>query len=213
MRLTRTAVAFSTAIVLIAASVLGVVLLPWPSHVALTSAGSSQLLGTSPTQARLWSDATIHRLLFGGSFETITGPRRAPFYAPSEASHLGDVRIHLYILLSAALLGLIVIGLGLWRTRDRQAMWHASVRGAWGVIIGVMVLIAVGMINFNSGFVWFHKILFPEGDYAFAPTSNLISLYPDPFWEVLGIYLGVFLAVLACLVWLVEIFTRKPTPT
>jgi uncharacterized membrane protein len=58
-------------------------------------------------------------------------------------------------------------------------------------VIGVAAAVA-----FDPLFLLFHEVFFPQGNFLFAPDSNLIRLYPEWYWQ--GITAGVgasFIAV------------------
>jgi uncharacterized membrane protein len=94
---------------------------------------------------------------------------------------------------------LLVIALRLQRARAR------SPRGMWqlvrdGSLIAVGLVAFVGLIAtfaFESLFLAFHYVFFPQGNFLFDPaTSNLIRLYPDWYWQGISLRVGLsFIAV------------------
>jgi uncharacterized membrane protein len=45
------------------------------------------------------------------------------------------------------------------------------------VLLGVVMVFA-----FEPAFLAFHELFFPQGNFLFGPDSNLLRLFPEPFW-------------------------------
>ena len=60
---------------------------------------------------------------------------------------------------------------------------------------------AVGLaasVAFDPLFLLFHRIVFPQGNFLFAPDSNLLAVYPDVYWYEVTIRVGLtFVAAMA----------------
>lgn len=199
----------SMAMVILSLSFLAVTLVPYFTHTALRLADSSQLLGVSQSQAARWSDQTISRLLFGGSFRAIVGPGNVPLYGPAEAAHLSDVRTHLWFVLALGLIGALTIAVTAIRLRNWQVPYRYAMRGAWTLAGLIVALGLAGLVNFNAGFIWFHKILFPEGNYMFSDSSRMIELYPDAFWQFIGGLLGLIVLLLVLVAWQIKLAPKR----
>ena len=69
--------------------------------------------------------------------------------------------------------------------------------GTAAVLLGVFFAVA-----FDTAFAAFHALFFAAGTWQFGPDSNLIRLFPEPFWfetalvAGLSIVLGAVLAAL-----------------
>ena len=50
-------------------------------------------------------------------------------------------------------------------------------------------------VAFDPLFLLFHEVFFPQGNFLFAPESNLIRLYPEWYWQ--GVTAGVGLSFIA----------------
>jgi uncharacterized membrane protein len=59
------------------------------------------------------------------------------------------------------------------------------------------------LTSFNSFFITFHEIFFPEGNWQFPPGDHMITLFPDGFWSNTTTLVGGVALVLAILVWCV----------
>lgn len=51
-------------------------------------------------------------------------------------------------------------------------------------LIIIFVLFLAGATVFMPLFIFFHQVIFPQGNWAFPPDSILIQLYPDQFWKI-----------------------------
>ena len=70
------------------------------------------------------------------------------------------------------------------------------VRAGALIAAGIVALIAVAAaVAFDPLFLLFHEVFFPQGNFLFAPDSNLIRLYPEWYWQ--GITAGVGLSFVA----------------
>jgi hypothetical protein len=147
------------------------------------------------------SDRSVATLVLGGDFD-LTGPGGAPFYTPDEQAHLADARLLLWALLVGG--GIAVAGIA-WRLRTpatRPTTWRAVSRGGASAALAVVVIGLAGLVAFEPLFELFHRIVFPGGNWAFDPrTSNLVALYPYPFWQLTAAALGVLIALLGFATW------------
>jgi integral membrane protein (TIGR01906 family) len=89
------------------------------------------------------------------------------------------VRLLAGIAVAALVLGVLT---GVWlrfeaRRQGRIMMIAAGAIGA--VALGLALFFAVA---FDAAFTLFHELLFPPGTWQFASGSNLITLFPEPFW-------------------------------
>lgn len=115
---------------------------------------------------------------FTAAFES-----REPVLDDAERSHMSDVA-RLVRLLAGIAVAALVLGVltGVWlrfeaRRQGRIMMLAAGTIGA--VALGLALFFAVA---FDVAFTLFHELLFPPGTWQFAPGSNLITLFPEPFW-------------------------------
>jgi integral membrane protein (TIGR01906 family) len=124
----------------------------------------------------------------------IAGPVAAKnnldFLSSDEQSHMTDVK-HLFD--AAYILDLIAAGLliGVIAVFAAAKMWtrfdellERSLRGAGWTILPLCFFLGLAtLINFEKLWILFHAIFFPQGNWAFAPDSILITLYPEGFWQ------------------------------
>jgi integral membrane protein (TIGR01906 family) len=169
-------------------------------HFALHASGGDQLLVT-PQQGLDISDRTIHELFFGpGTFQYSTAPGPVIF-APDEAAHMRDVRVVLYGFLLLALASTVFVVTSLVRRPRDAARWSAVARGGIWLIVAMIVIGLFAFFAFDTVFLLFHEIFFPGGNFSFPDNSNLIRLYPEPFWELTSAALGTLAISGGLVVW------------
>ena len=73
-----------------------------------------------------------------------------------------------------------------------------------GLTVAVICFLGIFVLtSFNSFFIRFHEIFFPEGNWQFPSGDHMITLFPDGFWSNTTILVGGVALVLAILVWCV----------
>ena len=115
-----------------------------------------------------------------------------PFFTDDEYAHMADVRRVFDVAKFLVPLALFVIIVRLQRARARSPrdMW-ALVRN--GSLIAAVAVAAIGIVAtfaFDPLFLAFHYLFFPQGNFLFPPTSNLIRLYPDWYWQGITLRVG-----------------------
>jgi hypothetical protein len=138
---------------------------------------------------RVWTTYVI------GASEVAVGPA-CSLFTSDEYAHMADVRGVFRGAEVAAVVALVVAAYGVVRAR-RQGGALRLIRA--GALVSVAIVGAIGVaaaVAFDSLFLLFHEVFFPQGNFLFAPDSNLIRLYPEWYWQ--GITAGVgasFIAV------------------
>ena len=89
-----------------------------------------------------------------------------------------------------AVASLVFVLVALVRAPRDAARWTAVGRGGIWLIVAMVVLGVFAFVAFDAAFTLFHEIFFPGGNWAFPADSNLIRLYPEPFWELSAAALG-----------------------
>jgi integral membrane protein (TIGR01906 family) len=133
----------------------------------------------------------------------VTGFGNGPgvlLFTLDESQHMADVR-HVFIGAEiAAVCGLVaIVILGRAVGRRGSASLAALARDASVVAaVGVAVLGIAAALAFDSLFLAFHELFFPQGNFLFPPDSNLIAMYPDEYWYETTIRIGAaFVVVMA----------------
>jgi integral membrane protein (TIGR01906 family) len=104
-----------------------------------------------------------------------------PLFAADERAHMADVRAVFGATKVAFVAGVILV-LAILRWTDRTARARLLRNAAVAAGVGVSVIAVAAAISFDQLFLLFHEIFFPQGNFLFSPGSNLLILYPDPYW-------------------------------
>jgi integral membrane protein (TIGR01906 family) len=124
-----------------------------------------------------------------------------------ERSHMEDVKrlfTQANTLLSLSmsfLLGSLFI-LPWWKgagaTLYRCMIWS----GGTVLVLGAVFLVLI-FLDFQKCFIFFHEVLFPQGNWSFSPHSLLIQLYPKPFFMAMSQVLFLAIMSLSFSVWFI----------
>jgi integral membrane protein (TIGR01906 family) len=117
-------------------------------------------------------------------------------FTADEYAHMADVRTVFRGAEIAAVVALVVAAYRVIRARGRDGGLRLIRLGALVSVAIVALIGVVAIAAFDQLFLLFHEVLFPQGNFLFAPDSNLIRLYPEWYWQ--GITAGVgasFIAV------------------
>jgi hypothetical protein len=192
-----------TALVIVAVALLPL-LTPWVLHASLDLADSAAWLGIDPVAVHAASDWTVDELLFGPGTWIAPGPDgTGSFYDTTEIQHLRDVRQLLWWTFVIGALALLAVLVLLERSRDGDQVMAAIGLGGALVVATVVIVAVVGVLAFDPLFELFHRVFFPQGDWAFDPGSQrLVQLYPFRFWQIMAAGLGLLMTLLGLGAWL-----------
>jgi len=163
-----------------------------PAALAADQAGIDAV--TAPMLADLFRNGDFDESLAG----------RDPILTDPERSHMRDVGGLVRMLVAIEATAVVVFILGWWRLggerprRGRLLLIGAALVG--GASIALAVFFAV---SFDTAFTAFHGLFFPMGNWQFGADSNLIRLFPEPFFFEASLLSGgtiVCAALLAALV-------------
>ena len=115
-----------------------------------------------------------------------------PLFDDDEYAHMADVRRVFEVAKLAVPVALFVMVIRLQRARLRggRATWELVRDSGVAAAIVVAVIGVVSVVAFEPLFLAFHYLFFPQGNFLFPPTSNLIRLYPDWYWEGISLRVG-----------------------
>ena len=137
-----------------------------------------------------------------------------PVFSQDEYAHMADVRAVFRGAEYAAALALFILIFRVERARRRGEALRL-VRAGSLIAAGIAGAIGVAAaVAFDPLFLLFHEVFFPQGNFLFAPDSNLIRLYPEWYWQ--GITAGVglsFIAVALLVAGAAHIALRRPSNT
>jgi integral membrane protein (TIGR01906 family) len=138
----------------------------------------------------------------GGFTESLDG--ESPVLDSSERSHMADVGGLVRILAALEVIAVVVLLVSGWMLRRERArrgrllLGAALAVGAAAVVLGIFFALA-----FEAAFSAFHALFFRAGTWQFGPDSNLIRLFPEPFWFETSLLAGLSIVISAALaIWL-----------
>ena len=118
-----------------------------------------------------------------------------PWFTEDERRHMSDVRtvfVAAQVLAAGAAAALVVLAR---RAARRGQLPRLARAGAVAAALGVGAIGAVAAVAFDAAFLLFHEVVFPQGNFLFPPGSNLLVIYPEPYWY--GVTLRIALSFLA----------------
>lgn len=128
------------------------------------------------------------------------GTMSVEFFTGAELGHMADVRVVFIAVEIAALVAAAILFVLVARARGRGPAAVARLFRAGALIAGtgVAALAGAAAVSFDALFLAFHLVFFPQGNFLFDPTSNLLALYPDEYWYGVTLRIGISF-VLTCL--------------
>jgi len=155
---------------------------PWLVSAEQARHGVAGSLGTDQANVDHVTAVMLRDLFTDGDF-LANIENDPPILDASERSHMSDVGGLVRVLAgleAASILVLLVAGWMLRRERVRRGrllLRSALAVGGVAVVLGLFFALA-----FDTAFASFHAIFFAQGTWQFGPDSNLIRLFPEPFW-------------------------------
>lgn len=154
-------------------------------------------LATSQQQVDRVSAQVLGDIWTGGDFSaSLDGS--SPLLDPGERSHMRDVGSLVRLLATLSVIAALVLLLCLLTLRrerrriGRLLLFAAGMVGTITVVLGVVLALA-----FEPAFLAFHELFFPQGNFEFGPSSNLIRLFPEPFWFEASLAAGLAILIAA----------------
>jgi integral membrane protein (TIGR01906 family) len=143
----------------------------------------------------------------GGDFE-VSLDGQAPLLDANERSHMRDVGSLVRVLGTLLVVAALVLLFSLLTLRHERRRVGRLLLTAAGIVGTLAVLLAVAFaVAFDQAFLAFHEVFFPQGNFLFGPDSNLLRLFPEPFWSEAALVAGMAIIVSALIVtvigWLV----------
>jgi hypothetical protein len=122
------------------------------------------------------------------------------FFTPDEQAHMSDVRRVFigFILAATVASAALVLVIARAARRSRRAVLALLRDAAIAAGAGTAAVAVAAAIAFDPLFLLFHELFFPQGNFLFGPDSNLLALYPDPYWYGVTLRIGLtFVAAMA----------------
>ena len=177
---------------------------PWTTGLLQSRHDVPTALGRSPDEVDRLTSEFLTDIYAGGSFDAPLGDAGEPFLDADERSHMQDVSA-LVRTLAVVLIGalLVALGTGAWLRREPARIGRIMLLSA-GLVGAVAVVLALAFARaFDAAFTAFHELFFPPGTWQFALGSNLITLFPEPFWFDAALLSGASILLVAAFVSLV----------
>ena len=133
-------------------------------------------------------------------------------FTDEEYAHMADVRgvFDAARFLVPFALFVLIVRLQRARARSAREMWALVRNGSLIAAAAVAVIGVVATFAFDPLFLAFHELFFPQGNFLFPPTSNLIRLYPDWYWQGITLRVGLsFIAIALVLAGLAHLRLRR----
>ena len=136
-------------------------------------------------------------------------------FGVDEVSHMADVK-QLFLLTfrlqgASALFLLLVTGLAVYAFRG--AVWAtlaAWLRRGPLVTAGVMAVLGIAaLVAFDPLFTLFHNIAFPQGNFLFPQTADLIRVFPFEFWRDMTLLIGAMTLLEAATLYAAGLLLRR----
>jgi uncharacterized membrane protein len=121
----------------------------------------------------------------------------ASVFTVAEYAHMADVRNVFVGARAAAITAAIIAAMVILRAarRDRHAGVVLIRDAAVAAGIGSAAVAVAAAVAFDPLFLLFHQIFFPQGNFLFPPDSNLLAMYPDPYWYGVTLRVGLTFVV------------------
>ncbi|HTI30059.1 MAG TPA: DUF1461 domain-containing protein [Methylomirabilota bacterium] len=172
---------------------------PWLVSAEQARHGVATSLGTDQANVNRVTATMLRDLFTGGDFSASLDGNE-PILDEAERSHMSDVGglVRVLAVLELAALGVLVVAGWLLRReggrRARLVLRAALGVGAVALMLGIFFAVA-----FDTAFASFHALFFQEGTWQFGPESNLIRLFPEPFWFETSLLAGLSIVLTAAL--------------
>jgi integral membrane protein (TIGR01906 family) len=164
---------------------------PWLVSAEQARHGVAASLGTDQANVDRITGVMLRDLFVDGDFVANLGDQPS-ILDGSERSHMSDVGGLVRVLAGLEVASIAVLAITAWslrgerRRRGRLLRTAAIGVGAAAVVLGVFFAVA-----FDTAFAAFHSLFFKAGTWQFGPDSNLIRLFPEPFWFETSLLAGI----------------------
>lgn len=172
---------------------------PWLVSAEQARHGVAASLGTDQSSVDRVTTSMLRDLFTDGDFSaSLDGAE--PILDASERSHMSDVGglVRVLAALEAAAVAVLLVTSWLLR-RERGRRGRLLLRAALGVGAVALVLAIFFAVDFDTAFASFHALFFQAGTWQFSLDSNLIRLFPEPFWFETSLLAGASIIVSAAL--------------
>jgi integral membrane protein (TIGR01906 family) len=165
--------------------------------------GVAAELGATQTDVDRVTSSYLADIYLAGDFAaSLDGS--GPLLDADERSHMRDVSRLVRILAGVLILALVLAGVtAAWLRHEPGRQGRIMLLAAGAVGAAAIGLAAVFALAFDAAFTAFHELFFPPGTWQFPTGSDLIVLFPEPFWFDAALLAGVAVVVTALAVSLI----------
>jgi integral membrane protein (TIGR01906 family) len=176
---------------------------PWFTSMLQARHDVAASFATDQAQIDRLTGEILGDLYVNGEFDAALVPAE-PLLDERERSHMGDVSRLVQLLAAIALVALVLcVVCGAWLRGEPRRQGGIMLLSAGAVGVAAILLAVTFAVAFEPAFLAFHAIFFPPGTYLFSEGSNLIDLFPEPFWFEAALAAGVAVAATALLATLI----------
>jgi integral membrane protein (TIGR01906 family) len=160
-------------------------------------------LGTTQPEVERVTGSYLADIYLDGDFDaSLDG--EGPLLDESERSHMTDVSRLVRLLAGILVAALVVAGFSAaWLRHEPRRQGRIMLLAAGSIGAAAVILAIVFAVAFEPAFLAFHELFFPPGTYLFATGSELIVLFPEPFWFDAALLAGAAIVLVAVLVSLI----------
>ena len=173
---------------------------PWFTSALQARHDVAESFGTSQAEIDRVTGEILGDLYVNGDFDAALA-HGEPLLDERERSHMGDVARLVQLLAGITIVALLLaIISGAWLRHERRRQGRIMVTAALAVGVAALLLAGIFAIAFEAAFLAFHAVFFPPGTYLFSEGSELIVLFPEPFWFDASLAAGAAIVVTALIV-------------
>jgi integral membrane protein (TIGR01906 family) len=173
---------------------------------------AAELAATQAEVERVTSSYLADIYLDGDFAASLDGD--APLLDESERSHMTDVSRLVRLLAGILVVALVLAGVtATWLRHEPRRQGRIMLLASGGIGAAAVVLAIVFAVAFEPAFLAFHELFFPPGTYLFATGSELIVLFPEPFWFDAALLAGAAIVLLAVVVSLIGLWRWRSART
>lgn len=185
---------------------------PWFVSFEQARSGVPARLETSQANVDRVTGEVLADVWGGGDFAaSLDGD--GPLLDANERSHMRDVASLVRLLGTLAFVSAVVVAFTVLTLRREQRRIGRLLLLSAGIVGSVAIVVAaIFAVAFDQAFLAFHRIFFPQGNFLFGPDSNLLRLFPEPFWFDAALIAGLSIVVAALIVTLVGWWLWRPRP-
>ena len=175
--------------------------------------GVAAELGTTQSDVERVTSSYLADIYLDGDFgASLDG--EGPLLDENERSHMADVSRLVRLLAGILVLALVLAGVtAAWLRGEPRRQGRIMLLAAGGIGAAAVFLAIVFAVAFEPAFLAFHELFFPPGTYLFATGSELIVLFPEPFWFDAALLAGAAIVLVAVVVSLIGLWRWRSART